>query len=87
MGLSYKMQEFFEVLNLHFLNDFALIFSLGMNVFEVLAGVAVIIGWRMKLFSWLLLLLILFFTFLTGFALFSGEINGKVNFKNGKVTR
>ena len=74
MGLSYKMQEFFEVLNLHFLNDYALFFSLGMNVFEVLAGVAVIIGWRMKLFSWLLLLLIIFFTFLTGFALFSGKI-------------
>jgi uncharacterized membrane protein YphA (DoxX/SURF4 family) len=74
MGLSYKMQEFFEVLNLHFLNNYALVFSLGMNVFEVLAGVAVIIGWRMKLFSWLLLLLILFFTFLTGFALFSGKI-------------
>jgi len=74
VGLSYKMQEFFEVLNLHFLNDYALFFSLGMNVFEVLAGVAVIIGWRMKLFSWLLLLLIIFFTFLTGFALFSGKI-------------
>jgi uncharacterized membrane protein YphA (DoxX/SURF4 family) len=74
MGLSYKMQEFFEVLNLHFLNNYALVFSLGMNVFEVLAGVAVIIGWRMKLFSWLLLLLIVFFTFLTGFALFSGKI-------------
>ncbi|TAH07266.1 MAG: DoxX family protein, partial [Sphingobacteriia bacterium] len=74
MGLSYKMQEFFEVLNLHFLNNYALVFSLGMNVFEVLAGVAVIIGWRMKLFSWLLLILIVFFTFLTGFALFSGKI-------------
>ncbi len=74
MGLSYKMQEFFEVLNLHFLNNYALVFSLGMNVFEVLAGVAVIIGWRMKLFSWLLFLLIIFFTFLTGFALFSGKI-------------
>jgi hypothetical protein len=45
-----------------------------MNVFEVLAGVAVIIGWRMKLFSWLLLLLIIFFSFLTGYALFSGKI-------------
>lgn len=74
MGLSYKMQEFFEVLNLHFLNNYALAFSLGMNLFEVLAGVAVIIGWRMKLFSWLLLILIIFFTFLTGFALFSGKI-------------
>lgn len=74
LGLSYKMQEFFEVWDMHFLNDYTLIFSLVMNVFEVLAGVAVIIGWHMKLFSWLLLLLIIFFSFLTGYALFSGKI-------------
>src|SRR6478735_2922951 len=74
LGLSYKMQEFFEVWNLHFLNDYTLTFSLLMNVFEVLAGVAVIIGWGMRLFSWLLLLLIIFFSFLTGYALFSGKI-------------
>jgi len=36
--------------------------------------VAIIIGWRIKLFSWLLLLLIVFFTFLTGYAHFSGKI-------------
>ncbi len=74
LGLSYKMQEFFEVWNMHFLNDYTLVFALVMNVFEIVAGVAVIIGWRMKLFSWLLLLLIIFFTFLTGYALFSGKI-------------
>lgn len=74
VGLGYKMQEFFEVGHLIFLNDYALIFSIAMNCFEVLAGVAVIIGWRIKLFSWLLLVLIVFFTFLTGFALFSGKI-------------
>lgn len=74
LGLSYKMQEFFEVWSLNGLNNYTLLFAMLMNVFEVLAGVAVIIGWRMKLFSWLLLLLIIFFTFLTGYALFSGKI-------------
>src|SRR6195952_1551288 len=74
LGLSYKMQEFFEAWNWYSLNDYTLVLSLVMNVFEVLAGVAVIIGWRMRLFSWLLLLLIIFFTFLTGYALFSGKI-------------
>lgn len=74
LGLSYKMQEFFEAWNWYSLNDYTLTFSLIMNVFEVLAGVAVIIGWRMKLFSWLLLLLIIFFSFLTGYAVFSGKI-------------
>jgi len=74
VGLSYKMQEFFEVWQIHFLNDYSLAFALVMNVFEIVAGVAVLVGWRMKLFSWLLLLLIIFFTFLTGYALFSGKI-------------
>lgn len=74
LGLSYKMQEFFEAWNMYFFNDYTLSFSLIMNVFEVLAGVAVIIGWRMRLFSWLLLILIVFFSFLTGYALFSGKI-------------
>ena len=74
LGLSYKMQEFFEAWNWYSLNDYTLLLSFIMNVFEVLAGVAVIIGWQMRLFTWLLLLLIIFFAFLTGYALFSGKI-------------
>ena len=74
IGLSYKMQEFFEVWGLHGFNDYTLFLSVAMNSFEVLAGVAIIIGWKMEWFSWILLLLIIFFTFLTGYALFSGKI-------------
>lgn len=74
LGLSYKMQEYFDVWHWYFLNDYALAFALVMNVFEIVAGIAVLVGWRMKLFSWLLLLLIIFFTFLTGYAAFSGKI-------------
>src|SRR5579871_1739386 len=74
LGLSYKMQEFFEVWNIHWLDHFTLAFSLLMIVFEIVAGVAVLLGWRMRLFSWLLLLLIIFFTFLTGYAYLSGKI-------------
>lgn len=74
LGLSYKMQEFFEVWGLHSLNNFTLALSIIMIAFEIIAGVAVLVGWKMRLFSWLLLLLILFFTFLTGYALFSGKI-------------
>lgn len=73
-GLSYKMQEFFEAGHLQGMNEYALLFAVLMNVFEVLAGMAIIIGWQVKIFSWLLLLLIVFFTFLTGYALFSGKI-------------
>ncbi|HEV9038428.1 MAG TPA: BT_3928 family protein [Puia sp.] len=74
LGLSYKMQEFFGVWNFHLLDHLTLAFSILMIVFEIVAGVAVLLGWRMKLFSWLLLLLIIFFTFLTGYAYLTGKV-------------
>jgi len=73
-GLSYKMQEFFEVWGLHGFNDYTLALSVLMIAFEIIAGVAVLLGWQFSLFSWLLLILIIFFTFLTGYAVFSGKI-------------
>ena len=73
-GLSYKMQEFFEVWGFDFLNPLSLFSSLGMNVLEVFAGIAIIVNWQTKKITWLLFMLILFFTFLTGYALFSGKI-------------
>ena len=74
LGLSYKMQEFFEVWHMPVFDAYTLIFSVIIIAFEILAGVAVILGWRMKLFAWLLLLLIIFFSFLTGYAVVSGKI-------------
>ena len=59
LGLSYKMQEFFELWGMHALNDYTLAFSVIMIAFEIIAGVAVLVGWKMNLFSWLLLLLIM----------------------------
>jgi len=56
-----------------FLHDHSLVLSVLMIVFEIIAGVALLLGWKMKLFSWLLLLLIVFFTFLTGYAFYSGK--------------
>jgi uncharacterized membrane protein YphA (DoxX/SURF4 family) len=73
-GLSYKMQEFFEVWGFDFLNPLSLFLSLGMNVLEVFAGIAIIVNWQTKKITWLLFILILFFTYLTGYALFSGKI-------------
>ena len=75
LGLSYKMQEFFEAWQLKGLHEYTLAASFGMNLLEVVAGVAVIVGWQMKRFSWLLLVLIVFFTFLTSYVLFSGKIH------------
>ena len=83
LGLSYKMQEFFEVWgtysSLHslmlWLNDYALAFSIITITLEVVVGVAILLGWGVRFFSWLLLLLIIFFTFLTGYAVLSGKIS------------
>jgi hypothetical protein len=43
-----------------------------MNAFEIIAGFALLLGWRIRLFSWMLLLLIVFFTFLTGYTYITG---------------
>lgn len=74
LGLSYKMQEFFEVWGWHGLNQFTLAFSVAMIAFEIVAGVALLVGWQIRLFIWLLLLLVLFFTFLTGYAVLTDKI-------------
>ena len=74
LGLSYKMQEFFEVWGVPFFNRFTLGLSIIMNMLEVGCGVALLIGFRIKFTIRFLLLLIIFFTFLTGYALFSGKI-------------
>ena len=72
-GLSYKMQEFFELWGMSQFDSLTLKFSVLMNAFEIIAGFALLLGWRIKLFSWLLLLLILFFTFLTGYTYVTGK--------------
>ena len=82
LGLSYKMQEFFEAWQaggfmpglMTSLHGYSLPFALIMITLEVAAGVALLVGFRIKLTSWLLLLLMLFFTFLTAYVLFSGKI-------------
>src|SRR5215218_7031049 len=74
LGLSYKMQEFFDVWGWSGLNSYTLAFSIIMIAFEIIAGVALLVAWRMRVLSWLLLLLMLFFTFLTAYAVFSGKI-------------
>jgi uncharacterized membrane protein YphA (DoxX/SURF4 family) len=74
MGLSYKMQEFFEIWGLDFLNNYTLALSILIIAFEIIAGVAVLVGWQFQLFSWMLFLLIIFFTFLTGYAVLSGKV-------------
>jgi uncharacterized membrane protein YphA (DoxX/SURF4 family) len=59
----------------NFLHEHSLALSVLMIAFEIIAGAALLLGWRMKLFAWLLLLLIIFFSFLTGYAFLSGKFH------------
>ena len=56
-----------------FLNEQSLALSVMMITLEIIAGVALLLGWRKKLVLNTLLVLIVFFTFLTGYAYLSGK--------------
>jgi uncharacterized membrane protein YphA (DoxX/SURF4 family) len=75
LGLSYKMDEFFAKWNWNWAPRFSLSISVAMIAFEIFAGVALLLGWKPKLITRLLLLLIVFFTFLTGYAYLSGKFH------------
>ena len=76
LGFSYKLEEYFsaDVLNLEFLIPLALVLAAGICIFEVVVGVMVIIGARPKLANWSLLLMIIFFTFLTFYSAFYNKV-------------
>src|SRR5690606_38855067 len=60
-GLAYKMQEFFELWKVTAFSPYAFTLSIAVITFELIAGVALLLGFRFKFFSILLLLLMVFF--------------------------
>lgn len=74
VGTEIKLEEYFEVFAVDFGSlfrvfiPFALEIGLILIVLEVVLGVAVLINYRMKLTTSVLLVLIIFFTFLTGYS-------------------
>lgn len=50
------------------MKNYSLFFSIAFCALEVILGFALLVGWSMTLTAWLLLLIILFFTFLTGYS-------------------
>ena len=65
-----------------FFHGHALLLAVVMIALEIIAGFALIIGWQMRFFSWLLLLMIIFFTFLTGYAWLAKKADGSPKFTN-----
>jgi len=69
LGFSYKLQEYFaeSALNMPWLEPWALALAVLACVGEVVLGFAVLVGGRMRLATWSLLLLTLFFGWLTAY--------------------
>ncbi|OOV16488.1 BT_3928 family protein [Flavobacterium sp. LM4] len=67
VGFSYKLAEYFSepVFNMPFLTPLALGLAIFLVIFEVVLGVMLLVGYKTKTTIWSLLLLIIFFTFLT----------------------
>ncbi|TFF36900.1 BT_3928 family protein [Mucilaginibacter psychrotolerans] len=65
LGFSYKLEEYFEVFHLTSLNGFALSAAVILCALEMLLGFALLVGTRAVTVVWGLLLLIVFFGFLT----------------------
>lgn len=76
LGFSYKLEEYFgaDVLNLEFLIPYALGISIIVLVYEVILGVFLLIGYKPKFTVWSLLLMIVFFTFLTFYSAYFDKV-------------
>jgi uncharacterized membrane protein YphA (DoxX/SURF4 family) len=76
LGFSYKLEEYFgaDVLNLEFLIPYALGISVFVVVFEVVLGVFLLLGYKPKFTVWSLLLMIVFFTFLTFYSAYFDKV-------------
>jgi len=69
-GFGYKLQEYFHVLNMGFLNDYATWLAVFVCGFEIVLGAFLLLGLYGRKVAWGLLLLIVFFTFLTFYSAF-----------------
>lgn len=76
IGFAFKLEEYFSpsVLGLEFLSPFALVIALLLVVFELVLGIMLIIGYLPKFTTWALLLMIIFFTFLTFYSAYFNKV-------------
>ncbi|MAP79707.1 MAG: DoxX family protein [Aequorivita sp.] len=76
VGFSFKLKDYFapEVLDLQFLVPFALLIAIFVVIFEVLVGIALLLGYLRRFTLWSLLLMIVFFTFLTFYSAYFNKV-------------
>ncbi len=94
LGTAYKMTDYFTEFEATFqgtwfsfiapvfplLSQYVIGFSVFMIVFEIILGLMLILGHKPKFTAWAFLLLVVFFTFLTGFTYLTGYVPEGVNF-------
>lgn len=83
VGTQIKLEEYFEVFAedfsfmagfWHFLVPYALVFSVILCSLEVIAGVALLVQFRLKRTAWFLLALCIFFAFLTFYSAYFDKV-------------
>lgn len=76
IGFSFKLEEYFSpsVLDLEFLAPFALVIAILLVVFELVLGIMLLIGYLPRFTTWSLLLMIVFFTFLTFYSAYYNKV-------------
>ena len=76
VGFSYKLQEYFSepVLDIPFLIPFALLIAIFIVIFELVLGIMLLIGYAPKFTSWSMLVMIIFFTFLTFYSAYYNKV-------------
>lgn len=74
MGFGFKLEEYFVVFGTEWLSPFAVGLSIFICALEIVLGVAVLLGARIKAAAWGLLLLILFFTWLTFYSAWFNKV-------------
>jgi uncharacterized membrane protein YphA (DoxX/SURF4 family) len=76
IGSKYKFEEYFseDVLNLEFLIPYALPFAIFLIISEIVLGVALLVGWKPKFTVRSLMVMILFFLFLTWYSAYFNKV-------------
>ncbi|GAA4135680.1 DoxX family protein [Sphingobacterium kyonggiense] len=74
MGFGYKLDEYFHVFHMGFLSDFSTWIAIFLCAIEIILGGLLLIGLAGRKVAWGLLLLIIFFTFLTFYSAASGAV-------------
>ena len=76
IGFSFKLEEYFgpTVFDLDFLIPIVLPMAIFIVIFEVILGIFLILGYKREFTLWSLLLMIIFFTFLTWYSAYFNKV-------------